>query len=97
MKIIGLAANGDYIAIVGHSELEKSANKYYGKLEKLRVGEEFDLGKGYNFTGDIKSACSNMTDAYKAFERSRATLQSFAVMVAALPEPSQDTSEGGAA
>jgi hypothetical protein len=96
MKVIGLAENGDYISIVSHTELEKCSGKYYGNLPKLKVGASFDIGAGYNFTSDIKSACSGMADAVKNFSRAQASMTEFAVMVSKLPDVPDIAAEGGA-
>lgn len=61
MKIIGSGKTrgcGDktYIAEIGHEELEKFLNLYYGKMTKLEAGEEVDLGRGYDFAREIKDA-----------------------------------------
>lgn len=53
MKVIGLSKR-NYICEVNHSELEKFMNLYYNKLEKLKEGDEIDLGKGYDYS--IKTA-----------------------------------------
>lgn len=96
MKVIGLNDNGGYIAIVDHSELEKSAAKYYGNLPKLKVGDSFNIGAGYDFTSDIKGACEGMTTAVKRFEQAQATMTKFAVMVKNLPPLPTEPTEGGA-
>jgi hypothetical protein len=52
MKIIGTtqgSGDGEYIAIVSHSEIEKFFDLYYGKQPRLKVGDEINLGKGYDF------------------------------------------------
>lgn len=90
MKIIGIAGN-NYIAEIHHEELEKVVDKYYGKLPKLTTGIETDLlSVGYNFRGDIQSACRQMTDAVKQFEKAQKTLMSFALMVSAHGEQNAD-------
>lgn len=91
MKVIGIDANGNYIAVVAHDELEKLTEKYYGKLDKLRPGAEMNLGAGYDFRSDIKAACKGMVDADQNFSRAKKTLHRFAVMVASLPA---DEAEG---
>jgi hypothetical protein len=82
MKIIGEAGPGHYVAIVSHDELEKVFNKFYSQLPPIKVGEHVELSMGYNYRGEIKNVCQSMQDSMKAFERARATLQQFAVMVA---------------
>jgi hypothetical protein len=85
MRIIGMDGNGNYIAVVEHTELEKLTDKYYGKLTKLSVGATLNLGAGYDFRSDIQQACKSMVDADANFDRARKTLHKFAVMVASLP------------
>lgn len=91
MKIIGKADGGNYVALVGHTELEKLTYKYYGKLPKLDIGSELDLGEGYNFASDIQQSCKKMQDAYEAFQQASKTLMSFASMVSRLDDPSTTT------
>ena len=57
MKVLGLSKGkyGDaYIAEVSHRELEQFLNRYYKKppLERLKVGEEINLGEGYDYKVD---------------------------------------------
>lgn len=82
MKVIGLNEKGEYIAIVTHDELEKCADKYYGKLEKLKIGQDFNIGEGYNFRNQIVDACKTMKAGHEAFVKSSETLTRFATMVA---------------
>ena len=96
MKVIGKTQEpGDYIAIVNHAELERLTDKYYGKLSALKVGDSMDLGAGYNFRGDIQSACRAMQDASKAFAKAQATMLAFSVMVSQLPD-GQPVEDGAA-
>lgn len=90
MKVIGIGANGSYLCEVRHDELEKLTDKYYGKLEKLRIGDQLNLGAGHDFRSDIKQACKSMADAEQDFDRARSTLHKFASMVMALPENEGD-------
>ena len=86
MKIIGIDEKGNYIAVVTHMEVEKVFDKYYGKTEKLNIGQVIDLGGGYRFRTDIKSACEKMESAMKAFSECKKTMTDFAVMVGRLPD-----------
>lgn len=86
MQIIGLQDDSTYLAIVSHTELEKSANLYYGNMKRLKVGDVMDVGQGYNFTNEIQRACKEMSDAMKAFETAKETMMKFAVMVAELEQ-----------
>lgn len=56
MKVIAKVKYDQYICEVSHDELEKFLNKYYGEMKKLEVNSEIDLGKGYDFFSDTKSA-----------------------------------------
>jgi len=82
MKVIGIQDRDNYLAIISHTELEKSANLYYGNMKRLEVGDTVDLGQGYNFSSKIEGVCKDMLDAMKSFEAAKATLMAFAVMVA---------------
>jgi len=62
MKILGEAKNRKYICEVSHQELEKFLNQYYGNLKSLSPGDEIDLGKGYNFLSETKSAVGKVQD-----------------------------------
>lgn len=85
MKVLGTADRDSYLVHVSHTELEKVTGKYYGKLKRLEVGDEMDLGTGYNFTSDIQSACKSMREAMKEFGDAQKTMASFALMVSQLP------------
>lgn len=64
MKIIGKADIGsydpDYICTVKRSELEKYLGLYYSatnaKLAELKIGDQIDLGKGYDYASEIARA-----------------------------------------
>jgi len=82
MKVIAKANDSKYICEVSHDELEKFLNQYYGKLDKLSVGQEVNLGQGYDFSARIEQACKNMTEAMRSFDSARKTMTDFAVAVA---------------
>lgn len=85
MKVIGMTgerSGSEYICTVSHTELEKLTDKYYGKLENLKVGDEMNLGAGYEFRSSIAHACKTMLDSMQAFETAKGTLTRFARMVA---------------
>ena len=82
MKIIGEAGPGHYVAIVSHDELEKVFNKFYSRPPPIKVGDTINIAQGHDFCGEIQRVCGSMQDSMKAFERARATLQQFAMMVA---------------
>jgi hypothetical protein len=56
MKVIGKIDNSTYICEVSHTELEQYFDKYYNKMDKLRVGETIDLARGYDFKHEIDDA-----------------------------------------
>jgi len=90
MKIIGNVDSRNYLAVVSHTEIEKSLDLYYGNLkQEVKVGSEFALGAGYDFRGDIKSACGKMVEAVAAFEAAQKTMMKFAVMVSQLNDGEQ--------
>lgn len=94
MKIIGKTQSG-YVALVDHTELEKVVDKYYGNLKRLEVGDDFNLGAGYDFRAGIQSAAHGMREAHDRFESARKTLMAFAVMASELPAPPEPaTAEG---
>lgn len=90
MKVIAKANDSKYICEVSHEELEKFMNQYYGKIEKLSVGQEVNLGQGHNFAVRIEDACRKMSDAMKAFDDARKVMTSYAVVIA------NGNTEGGA-
>jgi hypothetical protein len=87
MKVLGIVSHKKYLVEVEHTELEKLTGNYaYAKsLKELKVGDEMNLGTGYNFTSDIQSACKAMSGAMESFEKAQSTMRSFALMVADLP------------
>lgn len=91
MKVIAKASDSKYLCEVSHDELEKFMGQYYGKLVKLSVGAELNLGQGYDFSGRIETACKQMADAMKAFDDARKVMTSYAVVIA------NSSTEGGAA
>lgn len=91
MKVIGLTEengwNDAYICVVSHDELAKCADQVYpNKLPKLKVGDTFDIGAGYNFRGDISSVCDRMKNSMEAFKSAQDTMLKFANMVSASKE-----------
>ena len=56
MKVIGKVDGDSYICQVEFRELEKFMGLYYGKMERPKVGDEVDLGKGYDFHRDTMDA-----------------------------------------
>ena len=59
MKVIGMGYDRDsYICEISHRELEKFLNQYYGKRKRLEVGDDLDLGTGYDFLKEIERVFS---------------------------------------
>ena len=59
MKIIGIAGDrydSEYVCTVSHKEIEKFLDLYYNKMEKPKVGDEIDLGKGHDFYQQTQNA-----------------------------------------
>jgi hypothetical protein len=92
MKVIAKANESTYLCEVSHEELEKFLNQYYGNLSKLSVGQEVNLGQGYDFAVRIESACKSMAQASKEFGRAQSVMTSYAIAVA-----HREGKEGGAA
>lgn len=56
MKCIATVDSKKYICEVSHDELEMFMNLYYNKMDRLKVGDEVDLGKGYKFDSNTREA-----------------------------------------
>lgn len=67
MKVLGKTGSG-YIAQIEHSELERFLNLYYGKLNPLKVGDEMDLGRGYEFDADVRCALRKTQEFIEAHQ-----------------------------
>lgn len=87
MKVIAKASESKYLCEVSHDELEKFMGKYYGNMAKLSVGQEIDLGHGYNFSSRIETACRQMADAMKAFDEARKVMTDYALVISKSSEP----------
>lgn len=69
MKVIAEIGGGKYICEVNNSEVEKFMGLYYGKMQSLKVGQEIDLGKGYDFNSDTNHALGKTQDFIKSHEK----------------------------
>ena len=56
MNVIATIDKETYICSITHKELEQFLNLYYNKMERLKVGDAVDLGKGYKFHNDAEAA-----------------------------------------
>jgi hypothetical protein len=82
MKVIAKANDSTYICEVSHTELEKFMDKFYGNMNKMQVGEEINLGQGYDFSVRIESACKSMVEASKQFSMAQKTMTAYALAIA---------------
>jgi hypothetical protein len=82
MKVIAKANDSTYICEVSHHEIAKYMNQYYGDIKRLNVGEDVDLGKGFDFSVKIESACKSMVEASKQFESAQKTMTAYALAIA---------------
>jgi len=69
MKVIGKISSDKYICEVSHRELEKFLNKFYGKLDRLDIGDQIDLERGYDFADDIVLQFRKTQEFIKAHEK----------------------------
>lgn len=91
MKVLGITKTEEgyprdaYIALVSHDELKAVQNKasYADRdsMPVLKIGEEFDLGKGYHYRQDIVEACKAMKEAYTKFAKVAPLAAQFAGVV----------------
>lgn len=68
MKVIGETNNG-YIAEFSKTEIEKFLGLYYGKMDKIIIGDEIDLGKGHDHHTDICRALTDTQEFIKSHEK----------------------------
>ncbi len=66
MKVIGKVDRTKYLVEIDHIEIEKFLNLYYKKMEQLQVGDEVDLGKGYDWYQETKKALNTTIDFFKS-------------------------------
>ena len=69
MKVLGKGKDGSFICEVNQEELEKFFNQYLyynGEKVKMEIGKEIDLGKGFDFSGDVKNALNKTRDFFKS-------------------------------
>ncbi|MDQ5899916.1 MAG: hypothetical protein QG624_835, partial [Pseudomonadota bacterium] len=44
------------------------------KMKQLNVGEQVNLGQGYDFSARIEDACKKMSEAMRGFESARSVI-----------------------
>jgi len=66
MKIIAKVDDGVFVAQVSHTEIEKFMGLYYNNMDKIKVGDEIDLGKGYQFHNDTMNALKKTNEFLQA-------------------------------
>lgn len=93
MKILGKTeperkyGPDQYIAVISLDEINAVFDKAYAdRIKELHPGQEIPISAGADFRNQIKNVCDSMADAMKAFEKSKATLMKFALMVQGIPE-----------
>lgn len=69
MKVIGACGDRKYICEIKHDELEMFLNTYYGGTKALSVGQDIDLGKGYNHAQDIRDALDKTREFIKSNQK----------------------------
>jgi len=69
MKVIAKIESRRYVCEISHDEIEKFLNLYYNKLKTMEIGQEFDLGKGYDFAEETKEALKKTEEFIKANEK----------------------------
>lgn len=71
MKVIAKISRSQYVCDVTHTEIKKFLNRYYGSgsLGILEVGQEIDLGKGYDFRSDIRDAMQKTQEFIEGHEK----------------------------
>ena len=101
MQIIGKAENENLVCIISREEICKVFNHYstYSSsaiklMEELKIGNEVDLSKGYNFRTDIIDACQKTVEAFKAFGKAQSTLLSFSELITKVKDARVGTEEG---
>ena len=69
MKVIANGPDGTMICELEHHELEKFMNLYYGKMKRLKIGEEINLGTGYDFANEARDAFTKTRDFVNSNQR----------------------------
>jgi hypothetical protein len=66
MKVIGKGHDQMYICEVTHREIEKFMGLYYNNMNKLGIGDEINLGRGYDYLTETKEALKKTEDFIKS-------------------------------
>lgn len=66
MLVIGKVKNDEYICTISHIELEKFLGLYYGGKKTIEVGEEINLGIGYDYVKETESAMRKTEEIIKS-------------------------------
>ena len=69
MKVIATTTDRKVLCEIDHSELEKFLGLYYGKMDRLKIGDEVDLGRGYDYHSDTVSAFQETKKFIEANEK----------------------------
>lgn len=69
MRVLGTTKDSKtYLCEVHHSEIEKFLGLYYGNLKEVKVGDDINLGKGYDHASEIKQAMEKTREFVKAHQ-----------------------------
>lgn len=92
MKILGIADRGyphgkSFICEISESELAKVINKAAYRdadeeLKKLRVGDDYPIGEGYDFRAAIAESTRTMDAAFQNFQKVAPVMAKFAGLIA---------------
>ena len=66
MKVIAKIKSRKYVCEVTHGEIEKFTENFFNKITPLEVGDNFDLGAGYDHLREIRSAMEQTKKFIKA-------------------------------
>ena len=86
MKVLGKVSSDSLICEISISELKFIFDYAYRSKEELelvnlKVGDSLDLSMGHNFRYEITTACKDMIDAHKSFEKATNTMRDFSTLV----------------
>lgn len=60
MKVIAKVSESRFLCEIREEELERFLNLYYGKMEKMTVGKEYDLSKSFELDRSIADATKKL-------------------------------------
>ena len=60
MKVIGKGERDTFIGEFSQSEIQEFLNVHFRDKKDLKVGDEVDLGRGYNFAREVKRSVESI-------------------------------------